>query len=125
VRTVQQAPAPIDTATLWYFRPAGDYLDWGLHVWGLAVNPTGGDMPGVSWGDPFDRTGVEGGWARFDIPLVDDTQAVNFIIHRPSGDSVPDTREVGGNRSFVPLDAPQVWIKQGDTTVYTSKPPTP
>ena len=125
VRTVQQAPAPIDTATLWYFRPAGDYLDWGLHVWGLAVNPTGGDLPGVSWGDPFDRTGIEGGWARFDIPLVDDTQAVNFIIHRPSGDSVPDTREVGGNRSFVPLDAPQVWIKQGDPTVYTTKPSTP
>jgi glycosidase len=122
VRTVQQAPAPIDTATLWYFRPAGDYLDWGLHLWGLAVNPTGGDMPGVSWGDPFDRTGIEGGWARFDIPLVDDTQAVNFIIHRPGGDDVPTTREVGGNRSFIPLDAPQVWIKQGDPTVYTSQP---
>jgi alpha-amylase len=45
-------------------------------------------------------------------------------MHRPSGDVVPDTREPGGDRSFIPLDAPQVWIKQGDPTVHTSKPPT-
>jgi alpha-amylase len=36
---------------------------------------------------------------------------------------VPETREPGGDRSFVPLDSVNVWIKQGDPTVYTSKPP--
>jgi hypothetical protein len=122
VRTVQAAPAQIDTATLWYFRPAGDYADWGLHMWGDAVDPA--VLAQIAWDDPWPRTGVEGGWARYDIPLVDDTKPVNFIMHRPSGDTVPDTREPGGDRSFIPLDAPQVWIKQGDPTVYTSQPPT-
>ena len=46
-------------------------------------------------------------------------------MHLPSGDSVPDTREPGGDRSFVPLDHPEIWLKQGDPTVYFSQPPVP
>jgi alpha-amylase len=45
-------------------------------------------------------------------------------MHLRSGDTVPDTREPGGDRSFVPSDTPQVWIKQGDPTVYQSQPGT-
>ena len=57
------------------------------------------------------------GWAEYEIPLVDDTKPVNFIMHLPSGDSVPDTREPGGDRSFVAAAGPTtVWIdRQGDT----------
>ncbi|HTE64344.1 MAG TPA: pullulanase-associated domain-containing protein, partial [Solirubrobacteraceae bacterium] len=62
--------------------------------------------------------------ARYEIPLVDDTKPVNFIMHRPSGDSVPDTREPGGDRSFVPATNPEIWIVQGDPAVYTTKPAT-
>ena len=54
---------------------------------------------------------------------VDDTKPVNFIMHLPNGDSVPTTREPGGDRSFVPLDHPQIWLRQGDPTVYFSPPP--
>ena len=61
--------------------------------------------------------------AVYAIPLVDDTKAVNFIMHLPSGDSVPSTREPGGDRSFVPLDHPEIWLKQGDPTVYFTQPP--
>jgi alpha-amylase len=61
--------------------------------------------------------------AFYEIPLKDDTKPVNFIMHLPSGDSVPTTREPGGDRSFVPLDHPQIWLKQGDPTVYFSPPP--
>ncbi len=57
-------------------------------------------------------------------PLVDDTKPVNFIMHLPSGDTVPTTREPGGDRSFLPIDHPEVWIVQGDPTVYTTQPPT-
>ena len=49
---------------------------------------------------------------------VDDTKPVNFIMHLPGGDSVPDTREPGGDRSFVPIDHPEIWLVQGDPTVY-------
>ena len=52
----------------------------------------------------------------------DDTKPVNFIMHLPSGDTVPDTREPGGDRSFIPLDHPEIWLVQGDPTVYFSAP---
>ena len=92
-------------------------------MWGDAVDPA--VLAQIAWDNPWQRARVSAdGWAEYDIPLVDDTKPVNFIMHLPSGDSVPDTREPGGDRSFVPLDSVEVWIKQGDPTVYTSKPPT-
>jgi alpha-amylase len=122
VRRVEYAGPPAQTATLHYYRPAGDYADWGLHMWGDAVDPA--VLAQIAWDRPWQRTGVDAdGWATYEIPLVDDTQPVNFIMHRPNGDSVPDTREPGGDRSFLPINNPEVWIVQGDPTVYTSPPP--
>jgi hypothetical protein len=125
IRTVQAAsPEPATLATLRYFRPAGDYGDqnsgWGLHMWGDAVDPA--VLAQVAWDNPWPWTRVEGGWAVYDIPLVTDEQPVNFIMHLPGGDTVPTTREPGGDRSFLPIDDPEVWIVQGDPTVYTSQP---
>jgi alpha-amylase len=129
VRTVQFAGPPLTTATLRYFRPAGDYGDppasgWGLHMWGDAVDPA--VLAQIAWDNPWPRTTVDAdGWAVYQIPLVNDQAPVNFIMHLPSGDTVPTSREPGGDRSFLPIDNPTVWIKQGDPTVYTSQPPTP
>jgi len=125
VRNVTAAGPPLTMATLRYLRPAGDYGDppssgWGLHMWGDAVAQTVLDQ--VTWGSPWPRARVENGWAVYEIPLRDDTKPVNFIMHLPSGDSVPSTREPGGDRSFIPLDHPEVWIVQGDPVVYTSQP---
>jgi alpha-amylase len=61
--------------------------------------------------------------AVYAIPLKDDTKRVNFIMHLPSGDSVPSTREPGGDRWFVPLDHPEIWLEQGDATIYFTRPP--
>ncbi|GAA1032138.1 hypothetical protein GCM10009557_29670 [Virgisporangium ochraceum] len=120
VREVRYAGPPVTTATLYYYRPAGDYADWGLHMWGDAVDPA--VLAQIAWGAPWQRTGVRDGWAVYEIPLVSDTAPVNFIMHTPNGDAVPDTREPGGDRSFLPIDSPEVWIVQGDLTVYTSQP---
>ena len=126
-RTVRAAsPTPAPQATLHYFRPAGDYGDppaagWGLHMWGEAVDPA--VLAQIAWDKPWPRARVSAdGWAEYDIPLVDDTKPVNFIMHLPSGDSIPTTREPGGDRSFTPLQSTDVWIVQGDPAVYTSKP---
>jgi len=122
VRTVRAAGPPATLATLHYFRPAGDYGDWGLHMWGDAVDPA--VLAQISWDNPWRLTRISAdGWAEYDIPLVDDTKPVNFIMHLPSGDSVPETREPGGDRSFLPIDNVHVWIVQGDPTVYSSQPP--
>jgi alpha-amylase len=117
-RAVEQAPPPVTTAIVHYWRPAGDYADWGLHLWGDAI------VTGTDWGAPLQRAGVDAGWARYEIALKDDTKPVNFIMHRPSGDSVPDTREPGGDRSFVPATNPEIWLVQGDPAVHTTKPAT-
>jgi hypothetical protein len=129
VRTLRAAgnvPAPV--ATLHYFRPAGDYnvgtpQYWGLHMWGDAVDPA--VLAQITWDHPWPATRVVDGWAEYDIPLVDDTKPVNFIMHQPAGDNVPTTREPGGDRSFLPLDGTDVYLVQGDTTIYHSPPPVP
>jgi glycosidase len=122
VRTVRYAGPPLEVATLRYLRPAGDYDGWGLHLWGDAVDPA--LLATIAWDRPMPPTRIEDGWAEYDIALADDTKPVNFIMHLPSGDTVPTTREPGGDRSFLPIDHPEVWIKQGDPVVYTSPPPT-
>ncbi|MFC0532007.1 alpha-amylase family glycosyl hydrolase [Phytohabitans kaempferiae] len=125
VRLARAAGPQSTVATLHYYRPAGDYGDqetgWGLHMWGDAVDPA--VLGQVAWDNPWPWDRVEGGWAEYDIPLAIDTQPVNFIMHLPSGDSVPDTREPGGDRSFLPINSPDVWIIQGDPAVHTSPPP--
>jgi alpha-amylase len=123
VRTIRVAGPPATLATLHYFRPAGDYGEWGLHVWGDAVRPD--VLTQIRWDNPWPLTRIEEGWAEYDIPLVTDETPVNFIMHLPGGDTVPTTREPGGDRSFLPIDNPNVWIKQGDPVVYTSPPPIP
>jgi alpha-amylase len=123
VRTIEVAGPPSDTWTLRYWRPDGDYANWGLHMWGDAVDPA--VLAQIAWDRPFPVTREEDGWGVYEVPLVDDTQAVNFIMHKPSGDSVPDSREPGGDRSWVPLQATEVWLKAGDPTIYTSQPATP
>jgi alpha-amylase len=120
-RTVTIVQARVTTAIVHYQRPGGDYDDWGLHLWGDAIADS--VTASVAWDKPFQRTGTDAFGAVYEIPLKDDTKAVNFIMHRPSGDSVPATREPGGDRSFVPLAHPEIWLVAGDATVYFSPPP--
>ena len=121
-RTVRYAGPQLAAATLRYHRPAGDYDGWGLHLWGDGIDPA--TLARVAWDRPLPPTRIADGWAEYEIPLVDDTKPVNFIMHLPSGDTVPATREPGGDRSFVPIDHPEVWIVQGDPDVHTTRPPT-
>ncbi len=118
--TVRYAGPPLSVATVRYHRPAGDYGEWGLHLWGDAVDPA--VLAQIAWDRPWPSARVEGSWAVYEIPLVDDTRPVNFIMHLPNGDAVPDSREPGGDRSFLPIDAPSVWLVQGDPAVYDAEP---
>jgi glycosidase len=115
-RTVRVAN-PVTVAVVHYNRTAGDYADWGLHLWG-----DGKAGPDTDWNAPKQRDGIDTYGAFFNIPLANDTRPVNFIVHRPGGDSVPTTREPGGDRSFIPVDHPHIWLKQGDPTIYYSRP---
>jgi alpha-amylase len=56
------------------------------------------------------------------IPIQDETKPVNFIVHQPSGDTVPTSRDPGGDRAFTPAAHPEIWLKGGDATVYFTDP---
>jgi hypothetical protein len=91
-RTIVVAPPPLDTAVVHYWRADRDYANWGLHLWGDAVAPEAKE-PNIAWTDPWDVARVDAdGWGRYEIPLVDDAEAVNFIMHKPGGDEVPVSR---------------------------------
>jgi hypothetical protein len=116
VRTIEVAPPPLATATVHYRRPAGDFAGWGLHLWGDAI------ASGVAtdWATPRPPTAIDGQWATFVIPLKDDTKPVNFIVHIAG----QDTREPGGDRSFVPIDHPEIWLVQDDPVIHFTQPAT-
>ncbi len=117
-RTVTVADPPLQTAVVHYQRAGGDYDGWGLHLWGDAI----ADGVATAWDAPRRPTGEDAYGKVFEIPLKDDTKPVNFIVHQPGGDSVPSTRDPGGDRSFVPIEHPEIWLKGGDATVYFAPP---
>ena len=45
------------------------------------------------------------------------TQPVNFIVHRGDTKDPPDSPD----RSFDPATTPEIWLRQGDVTIYTSQ----
>ena len=105
-------------ATLHYHRDDGNYAGWGLHLWGDSI----AEGVGTTWDSPRPPTRFDDFGAVFEIPLADPAASLNYIIHQPSGDSVPTTREPGGDRSFVPAVNPEVWVVSGDPTIHTSRP---
>ena len=82
------------------------------------------DGVGTTWDNPRAPTRFDDFGAVFEIPLADPAASLNYIIHQPSGDSVPATREPGGDRSFVPAVSGEVWVLSGDPTIHTSRPAT-
>jgi glycosidase len=119
-------PEPTGPATPYavvhYNRPDGDYGDhntgdfndfWGLHLWGDAIALS----EATDWTTPKPFLG-EDEYGRFAfIELADDTRPVNFIVHRGDTKDPDDSPD----RSFDPGVTPEVWLRQGDTTVYTSQ----
>jgi hypothetical protein len=104
-----------------YNRPAGDYGDhttgsssdfWGLHLWGDAIDTA--EL--TDWTAPKPFLG-EDEYGRFAfVKLSDDRQPLNFIVHQ--GDTKdPDNSP---DRSFVPAETPEIWLRQGDVNIYTN-----
>ena len=121
MRTVTAAVAPVTTLVVHYFRPAGDYTGWGLHLFGDAIRD--GVAAAVQWDHPSTRRGrTRTAWRVFEVPIEEDTKQVCFIIHQPGGDQVPETREPGGDQCLTPLSHPEVWMVAGDPTQHYTDP---
>ena len=93
-----------------YRRSAGDYKGWGLYVWGDAIDSS----EKTDWASPKLFVGEDNyGYFSY-IRLRDATQPVNFIVYNGHETDVPQ------DRGFIPAETAEIWLKQGDPTIYTS-----
>jgi pullulanase len=101
--------ATCEEATIHYHRPAGDYEDWGLHIWG----PTA--VTGVTWTEPFMPTGEDDFGLVWTVPMQADADYLNYIVH------LGDEKDPGPDQqmSFATTGC-EIWLMQGDETQFPS-----
>jgi pullulanase-type alpha-1,6-glucosidase len=103
-------PADRDYAVVHYQRTDGNEADWGLHLWG-DVDQT----EGTEWGTPLPFRG-ETDYGRFAwIKLPPGASEIGFLVYDG------ENKDVDADRSFNPNATPEIWLKQGDPTIYTSR----
>ncbi|WP_432981713.1 pullulanase-type alpha-1,6-glucosidase [Dactylosporangium sp. CA-233914] len=108
VGTPPSAAAP-DYAVVHYQRPAGDYGNWGLYAWGDVQDP-------MTWpaGAPFAGEDAYGRFAW--VKLKPGSANMGFLVVDGNG-----VKDVEIDRSLDPMKQSEIWLKQGDATVYTSE----
>jgi pullulanase len=135
----------IETVRVHYQRLDGQYTQWGVHIWAASgLNVAG--LPAAAqpridvWPDAlaFDEfTGYvqAADEVVFDIPVLNpqgdaNRKTLEFIIHGrgPTGgdindkDGRNDNIRISYSALTIANKVGQVWLVQGDSTVYTSKP---
>ena len=110
--------ASVPYAVIHYFREDGDYGDhttsdynnfWGLHLWDDIAET-------IEWAAPKPFLGKDE-YGRFAwVKLAPNADNVGFIVHK--GDAKDGTE---ADRFFNPAQTPEIWLKGGDPTTYTSQ----
>ncbi|MFG1604694.1 pullulanase-type alpha-1,6-glucosidase [Actinoplanes sp. NPDC049265] len=102
-----------DYMVVHYQRPAGGYEDWNLYAFGDVETPT-------TWpqGQPFAGEDAYGRFAW--VRLKPGAQSMGFIVVDKNG-----VKDVEADRFVTPARTPEIWLKQGDPTVYESQPAPP
>lgn len=111
VYTYEPVELPDNTVRIHYTRDNADYENFGLWNWGDVAAPSSNWPTGAA-----DFTGTDRYGAYADIKLTDAAKEIGFLVVNEQ------TQEKdAGDKSFKLLDQfDQLWIKQGDDTVYTS-----
>ncbi|GGI09630.1 pullulanase-type alpha-1,6-glucosidase [Egicoccus halophilus] len=101
-----------DHAVVHYQRAAGDEDQWGVHPWG-DLDPS----EQREWPDHKPFTG-ETEYGRFTwLELAPGAEEVGLVVGRIG----TDTKDPDADLVFDPRRTPEVWVKQGDPTLYTSQ----
>jgi pullulanase-type alpha-1,6-glucosidase len=100
-----------DHLVVHYQRPAGDYDNWNLYVWG-DVDPSAL----TTWpaGQPFAGEDAYGRFAW--VKLKPGARSVGFIVVDSNG-----VKDVTVDRFADPSRSGEIWLKQGDPAVSTSE----
>jgi hypothetical protein len=121
------AKTPEGSVAIHYYRPAGDYDGWGLHIWesfeatdGTKVTSgkTKSDAPieGITWMAPMKPTGKNSFGVYWQVKASDfRNKKVNYIIHKG------DTKDqCGKDMSWFLSQGNEVFVNQGDCAIYYS-----
>ena len=109
-------PDPVTTVTIQYLRVEPSYDGWGLHLWGNAIAAN----VGTEWSTPRMPDRIENNAAVFEVPVIDESQALNFIAH--NGDLKSPVYDL----SIVPQTfGRNVWIVQDEVAALTGSIGTP
>ncbi|MEV0271356.1 pullulanase-type alpha-1,6-glucosidase [Hamadaea sp. NPDC050747] len=93
-----------------YRRTDGDYAGWGLYNWGDSDSSSQHDWP---VGQPF---AGEDSYGRFAwVKVRPGATNVGFLVVNSQG-----AKDVEADRSLDPSRVGEVWLKQGDATIYSS-----
>ena len=131
-------PIDINTVRVHYSRFLNDYSTWGLHLW----DGSGLDVSRVStlaigdWGNPvafsaMPNYALAASEITFDIPVIDPAtspgnNSLQFIIHGMPPNDVNDKdgrpNNIVVNYADLTINnqVGEIWLLQGDPTVYTS-----
>ena len=115
-RTVTIVQAGVAAATIHYNRPDGNYAAWGLHLFGDGLAP---GQATAEWTSPTPFEGTDAYGAFHRITIADDTQRVGFIVHGRPPATDPNIKDTDPDRFFVPLATPEIWLRQGDTRIFS------
>lgn len=91
-----------------YQRTEGDYAGWGLHAWGDIAK---GHAP--EWKTPIALSGRDA-FGRFALVPMTAASRLGFIVHKG------DEKNTPADLFFTPSGQHEIWIRQGDATLYDS-----
>ncbi|MBM7553161.1 pullulanase [Thalassobacillus pellis] len=112
---IEEPAIPEEHVRIHYKRMDANYEGWGLHLWNQQEDNPAIDFT-VDWGNPilFD---MHSDWGMYvDIPVIDITNGLNFIVHKG------DTKDTPNDRSFPSTGEREFWLVQGDEHIYLEKP---
>lgn len=109
--TMQDPPIPPNHARIHYYRPAGDYNNWVLYVYGATTDPNG-DFCGTN--DEY--AGYDSYGPYFDVAVV--PGHLGFIIHN----CTTNTKDPGPDQSLQIPQQLEGWVISGNSTVFTQQP---
>ena len=109
----QLTVSELEALIVHYQRTLGDYEGWGLHVWGDGVHPE--SIP--TWAQPLPLSGADA-YGRYGVIVLNDpTQQVGLILHKG------DEKNSADDLFHVPSTDGEIWILEGDATIYADPAP--